>query len=98
MFSFGSSGDGKLGRAGKDSFKAEKVDIDLEIAAIGAGCDHSVVIDLMGRAFAWGFGQHGATGTGRLATEQRPAKVDVTSEQLVRVWCGTDFSLFESKI
>ena len=94
VLSFGSSGDGKLGREdATDCSEPLPVEFKDRVVAIAAGCDHSVAVTENGEAFAWGFGQHGATGTGRLATEPTPRRVDL-KEAVEHVWCGTDFSLF----
>ncbi len=97
VLSFGSCGDGKLGRQNaKDTSEPLPIEIKEKVVEISAGCDHSVVITEDGAAYSWGFGQHGATGTGRLLTEPVPRRVAL-DEPIGHVWCGTDFTLFESK-
>ena len=99
VHSFGSAGDGKLGRMeAEDTFVPLPVEFEqnVSISKVFAGCDHSIVVGSKGEAFAWGFGQHGAVGTGRLETESVPRRVDL-KDAVENVYCGTDFSLFQLK-
>jgi alpha-tubulin suppressor-like RCC1 family protein len=99
VLSLGSAGDGKLGRMdATDCFAPIPIEFDsnVRISALFAGCDHSIALGDDGKAFGWGFGQHGAVGTGRLATENEPKKVDFEAS-FDSVWPGTDFTLFEIK-
>ena len=96
VYSFGSAGDGKLGLGTdvKDQCEPQKLNLKEKIVKICAGADHSVVVGKSGSAYAFGFGQHGATGTGRFETEESPRQVEGL-KHVTNVWLGTDFTLFE---
>jgi alpha-tubulin suppressor-like RCC1 family protein len=98
--SWGSFKDGKLGiETDKDQLQPVEMEFfsDKEVTLIAAGCDHSVVVTKQGDVYAWGFGQHGALGTGELLDSPLPVKLKkFQNGEIVEVQCGMDVTLVKT--
>lgn len=100
VFTFGSRGDGKLGYAATaDVYVPTQVRFpeNVRIVKVVCGVDHTIAIDSEGRAWGWGYGQHGQFGTLAPKTYPTPQPIDFGKEKVVDAWCGADYSLFELK-
>ncbi len=64
-----------------------------DAAVVRCGVDHSIVVCGNGRAFAFGFAQHGAMGVGSLKQHPTPRPVQLDTKLRDAVCCA-DFSLF----
>jgi alpha-tubulin suppressor-like RCC1 family protein len=71
-----------------------------QIIQIASGCDHSCVLTRSGKVYVWGFGQHGALGTGTLFDAPTPQLLSVDLSQfglqnykITSVQCGMDVTL-----
>jgi E3 ubiquitin-protein ligase HERC2 len=80
VFSWGSGLNGKLGHGGEMNMPVPSLIESLagvKIVRLAAGCEHSAVIDSMGRLFTFGHGDGGRLGHGDASQSLSPKLVTI---------------------
>jgi len=97
VLAWGFNGDGELGdgsRKNTDTPVWVKLPTGTKIAAIRAGCDHSLALTTAGRVLAWGLNEFGELGTGNKRTYTTPVAVKVPRRTRIKaISAGCDHHL-----
>lgn len=101
VYVWGSHKDGKLGLGDVSEDRTLPVHLsffdDLGVTQIRGGCDHSAIMT-KNDLYTWGFGQHGALGTGTLEDAYSPVKIPkFWSGKLLDAQCGMDVTFVHSR-
>ena len=57
------------------------------------GAQHTTCLTNEGEIYSWGVGKFGALGNGSLEDQLIPKKIEGISKKIVKVECGSDFTL-----
>jgi RCC1 and BTB domain-containing protein len=97
LYGFGYNNDRQIGCGNtRDQFTPIKINgfNNENIVSIACGGCHSLVLTDIGQVYGWGSNYYGQLGLGNLIIEDRPKRIDLNSDQVIKsISCGWNHSL-----